>query len=66
MDDFKYVRPAIALVLGFIGLKLIGEFVGVEVDTLTSLLVVIGTLGSGVGASILLPDAEACADDEKQ
>lgn len=27
VDSFVYLRPAIALVLGFIGLKLIGSFV---------------------------------------
>jgi len=54
VDSFQYLKPAIALVLGFIGLKLVGEFVGIEVDTVTSLLVVLGTLSAGVGASVAL------------
>jgi TerC family integral membrane protein len=56
VDDFKYLRPAIAIVLGFIGAKLIGEFAGFEVSTLASLVVVATTLGAGVGASVLLKD----------
>lgn len=58
-DDYKYLQPAIAVVLGFIGVKLIGEFGGIEVPTVSSLLFVLGVLGTGVGASIL----EATADD---
>ena len=46
VNDFKYLRPSIALVLGFIGAKLIGEFVGVEVSTAASLLIVATTLGA--------------------
>ena len=63
VDDFVYLRPAIAVVLGFIGLKLIGSFAGVEVPTLTSLTLVLGVLGSGVGLSIL--DATAKDEDEE-
>ncbi len=59
--NFQYVRPAIAIVLGFIGLKLIGSFAGYEVSTLSSLLLVLGVLGSGVVLSVL--DSEA--DGEK-
>jgi predicted tellurium resistance membrane protein TerC len=61
VDDFKYLRPAIAVVLGFIGVKLIGEFAGFEVSTLSSLLLVLGVLGTGVGLSVLESSAE---DDE--
>lgn len=61
VNDFKYLRPSIALVLGFIGAKLIGEFAGVEISTTASLAVVATTLGGGVGASILLKD-DADAD----
>jgi len=54
VDSFQYLQTAIAVVLGFIGLKLVGEFVGIEVDTVTSLLIVLGTLSTGVGASVAL------------
>ena len=46
-------RPAIAVVLGFIGVKLIGSFAGYEISTETSLLLVLATLGTGVGASVV-------------
>ena len=38
VDDFQYLRPAIAIVLGIIGLKLIGSFAGYELPTSSSLL----------------------------
>jgi len=53
VDAFEYLRPAIAIVLGFIGLKLIGSFAGYEVPTVTSLGIVLSVLGGGVGLSIL-------------
>jgi len=61
IDQFHYLRPAIALVLAFIGAKLIGGFAGIEIDTLASLLVVVSTLSGGVGLSLLFPK-----DDEQE
>ena len=49
------------VVLGFIGVKLIGSFAGYEVPTESSLLLVLGVLGTGVGLSVL----EASADAEE-
>ena len=49
------------MVLGFIGFKLIGSFAGYEVPTVSSLLLVLGVLGTGVGLSVL----EASADAEE-
>ena len=60
-DNYQYLQPAIAVVLGFIGVKLIGSFAGFEIPTVSSLLLVLGTLGTGVGLSIL----EATAEDEE-
>lgn len=59
VNDFQYLETSIALVLGFIGAKLVGEFCGFEVSTVISLLVVVATLGTGVAASILTADSEA-------
>lgn len=51
---------AVALVLGFIGVKMLLGLAQVEVPTDLSLLVVGIVLGGGVGASLLLPEpAEA-------
>lgn len=55
IDQFHYLQTSIALVLAFIGVKLIASFIGVEIDTLASLGVVLGTLGGGVGLSLLFP-----------
>ena len=56
MTELRFLDKAVALVLGFIGLKMIAEFGGVEVRTDVSLLVVGLVLGGGVAASVLLPE----------
>lgn len=60
MENFEYLRPAIAVVLAFIGAKLIASFGGYEVPTVSSLIFVLGTLGTGVGLSVM----EGTAPDE--
>ncbi|EKX34133.1 hypothetical protein GUITHDRAFT_80801, partial [Guillardia theta CCMP2712] len=50
--DLKYLETAVGAVLGFVGLKLVGEYFGFELPEQASLSVVIGLLGTGVGASI--------------
>ena len=65
-DEFKYLQPAIAVVLGFIGAKLIGSFAGYELPTISSLLLVLGVLGTGVGLSVLeatSADADAVVEE---
>ena len=62
--EFVYLEPAIAVVLGFIGLKLVGSFAGYEIPTSSSLLLVLGVLGSGVGLSVLDSTSKAGDDDE--
>lgn len=47
--------PAVALVLGFVGVKILADFAGYQVPTDVSLGVVAALLGGGVGASLLLP-----------
>lgn len=49
----KYLEPAVALVLGFIGAKMIAEYFGIIVPTNLALAVVATVLGSGVGLSVL-------------
>ena len=61
VNNFAYLRPAIAFILAFIGAKLLLGFVDVDISTRASLLVVAGSLGAGVGASLLLPPPD---DDE--
>ncbi|KAK9794361.1 hypothetical protein WJX73_004953 [Symbiochloris irregularis] len=55
MKTLRFLDKAVALVLAWIGLKMIADFGGVHVDTRVSLGVVASLLGAGVGASYLLP-----------
>lgn len=52
-SELKYLDKAVAVVLGFIGGKLIAEYFGVHISTELSLGVVVTMLGGGVTASIL-------------
>jgi TerC family integral membrane protein len=52
-SELKYLEKAVAVVLGFIGGKLIAEYLGVCISTEISLGVVVTMLGAGVAASIL-------------
>lgn len=55
MSELRYLDKAVALVLGFIGAKMLADFGGYHVPTLASLGVVITTLAGGVAASLWLP-----------
>eukprot|EP00522_Entomoneis_paludosa_P014577 CAMPEP_0172441452 /NCGR_PEP_ID=MMETSP1065-20121228/1997_1 /TAXON_ID=265537 /ORGANISM="Amphiprora paludosa, Strain CCMP125" /LENGTH=381 /DNA_ID=CAMNT_0013190827 /DNA_START=301 /DNA_END=1446 /DNA_ORIENTATION=+ len=52
-SDLKYLEPAVAVVLGFIGGKMVAEYFGVHVPTEVALGVVGTLLTTGVGASVL-------------
>jgi len=52
-QDLKYLEPAVAYVLGFIGAKMIGEYFGYNTPTEIALAVVATLLGGGVGLSLL-------------
>lgn len=52
----RYLSKSLALVLAFLGIKMIAAFVGWHVSTLASLAFIVGTLGLGVGLSIAFPD----------
>ena len=53
---------AVAVVLGFVGVKILADFGGYHVPTDVSLAFVAGILGLGVGASLLLPGDPEAAD----
>eukprot|EP00238_Polyblepharides_amylifera_P013339 CAMPEP_0196582168 /NCGR_PEP_ID=MMETSP1081-20130531/37785_1 /TAXON_ID=36882 /ORGANISM="Pyramimonas amylifera, Strain CCMP720" /LENGTH=330 /DNA_ID=CAMNT_0041902657 /DNA_START=218 /DNA_END=1210 /DNA_ORIENTATION=- len=57
--ELEYLQTAVAVVLGFIGSKMIVEYAGVEVSTPFSLAVVAGLLGTGVAASYFFPSNES-------
>lgn len=51
-DDLKYLEPAVAVVLGFIGMKMVAEYFGTYVPTIFSLGVVVTMLSAGVILSL--------------
>lgn len=51
-SELKYLDKAVAVVLGFIGWKMILEYYGFELPTELSVGVVITVLGTGVAASV--------------
>eukprot|EP00887_Chlorella_sp_A99_P008179 scaffold12.g8179.t1 len=55
MSKLRFLDKAVAVVLGFVGAKIIADFWGLAIPTDAALLVVAGILGLGVGASLLLP-----------
>jgi len=63
INDLPFLRPSVALVLGFIGLKMLGEYFHFEIGTGTSLGVVTALLGTGIGASII---SKRMAEKNKQ
>ncbi len=74
---FRYLKPALILILGFVGIKLLllaappyfndfgltdSEFKSIKIDPIVSLIVVLGTLAAASVMSILIPSKE---DDNK-
>lgn len=55
-SELKYLEPAVAIVLGFIGVKMVAEFFGFLVPTEVSLGVVMTMLSGGVGLSLYEKD----------
>ena len=59
MSEMAYLEKAVALVLGFVGLKMVADItLGLEVPTLLSLAFVATTLAGGVGLSYTFPPAD--------
>lgn len=50
--DLKYLEPAVAVILAFIGGKMIAEYFGHAVPTETALGIILGLLFIGVSASL--------------
>ena len=53
VKDLPYLKPAVALVLGFVGCKMVGEYLHYDLGTALSLAVVLLLLAGGVLASVL-------------
>lgn len=52
VSSFHYLKPAVAMVLGFVGAKMVAEYFHYEIGTGASLAVICSILGTGIGASI--------------
>jgi predicted tellurium resistance membrane protein TerC len=50
--DLKYLEPAVAVILAFIGGKMIAEYFDYILPTEIALAVIVSLLGIGVGASV--------------
>jgi TerC family integral membrane protein len=61
-QDLEYLEPAVAIVLGFIGSKMVAEYFGFMISTEFSLAVVVTCLATGVGLSTLQKSKEATAE----
>ena len=55
-SDLEYLEPAVAVVLGFVGVKLVGEYFDFQISTQLSLAVVATMLSGGVGLSLWAKD----------
>jgi tellurite resistance protein TerC len=66
IDKFHYLKLGLALVLSFVGLKMLVVFFHIEIPIVVSLLVVASTLGLSMLASIALPKKDPRPVPEKQ
>ena len=55
MSKLHFLDKSVALVLAWIGFKLVAEYLGSDISTTISLGIVASTLGIGVAASFLFP-----------
>lgn len=55
MDKFRFIKHSLAVVLAFIGVKMILLYWHIHLPTAVSLGVIISVLGTGVLASLLIP-----------
>ena len=62
MRELRFLDKAVAVVLAWIGVKMLIDVAGVHVPTEASLGVVVSVLTGGVGASLWLPQ-EKSADE---
>jgi len=53
LANLRYLKPSLALVLGFVGAKMAAGVAGWELGTLPSLLAIVAILGGGIGVSLL-------------
>ncbi len=55
LGKFRYLKPALVLILLFVGVKMLLVHSELKINTGASLAIVVGLLGAGVAASLLIP-----------
>lgn len=58
IGDLRFLPQALAIVLAFVGSKMIGGVAGYEIGIAPSLSVVVGTLAGGIGLSLAFPEVD--------
>ncbi|OSX79282.1 hypothetical protein BU14_0082s0047 [Porphyra umbilicalis] len=66
IGDLRFLQPALAVVLAFVGLKMMAGVAGYEVGILPSLGVITVCVGGGVAASLLFPEGEKDGEEDKK
>ena len=61
MDKFHYLRLGLSIVLGFVGVKMLVEVIGIHIETWVSLVVVASVLTLSVVVSLLRPPSKPTA-----
>ncbi len=56
IGGLRFLSKSLAIVLGFVGCKMVSGVLGYEVPILPSLAVIVGTLGAGIGLSFAFPE----------
>jgi len=64
VSDLVYLEKAVAVILGFVGLKLGAGAAGVEIASTASLAFIIGVLVIGVAASLQVQESQEKEEDE--
>lgn len=61
IGELRFLSKSLAIVLGFVGMKMVSGVVGYNVPILPSLGVIVGTLGAGIGLSLAFPEPNKTA-----
>eukprot|EP00747_Dinoflagellata_sp_TGD_P210479 gnl/TRDRNA2_/TRDRNA2_83741_c0_seq1.p1 gnl/TRDRNA2_/TRDRNA2_83741_c0~~gnl/TRDRNA2_/TRDRNA2_83741_c0_seq1.p1 ORF type:complete len:688 (+),score=134.12 gnl/TRDRNA2_/TRDRNA2_83741_c0_seq1:69-2066(+) len=56
MAELRFLDKAVGVILGFIGVKMVAGFGGMDISTPVSLTIVAGLLAGGVGFSLAFPE----------
>jgi TerC family integral membrane protein len=62
IGGLRFLRPSLAIVLGFVGAKMIAGVAGHEMGIIPSLLFLLVTLGGGAGLSLAFPEPKTAEE----